>query len=273
MPKDKHAKTFHILDKAVASSRLAVPSALAVPMRDGNGTEIAALAFGLSGQKRQVKRCPDGQHSDFQKSPGAESLKKKSRLTRDGRNVQFDLQAEKIKKTFEEIQKKLLADNHLNENGGTSQNSDTAASSLSSKLLRSVRKDMRTLEEYVTRAEVDIRLDIDTGREDTSQQTVDENAADLLCREEFEPPLELDASNSGNENQDPGESALECHEELDGLDKGYAEISSSTKVGFERMSTESILVVARDVAMIRGLTQIIRKKTIELSMMRRGKKY
>jgi hypothetical protein len=60
--RDKHAKTFHIVDKAVASSRLAAPSALAVPMRDGNRTEIAALAFGLSGQKHQVQRSPDGQH-------------------------------------------------------------------------------------------------------------------------------------------------------------------------------------------------------------------
>jgi hypothetical protein len=272
MAKDKHARTFHIVDKAVASSRLAVPSALAVPMRDGNGTEIAALAFGLSGQKRQVQRSLDGQQSDFQKSRIAESLKKKSRLTRDGRNGQFDLQAEKVKKTFEEIQMKLLADNHLNENGEKAQNSDTAASSLSSKLLQSVRKDMKTLEEYVTRAEVGIRLAMETSREDTSQQTVDEKAVDLLCREELEPYLRLGASNSENENQDPGELALECHEELDGLDKGHAKISSSSKVGIQRKSTESRIEVARDVATIRGLTQIIRKKTIELSMMRRGKK-
>jgi hypothetical protein len=117
---------------------------------------------------------------------GAESLKKKSRLSRDVRNGQFDLEAEKIKKSFEEIQKKLLENNHLNENGGKSQK-DTATSSLSSKLLRSVRKDVKTLEEYVTRAEVDIRLDMNISREDTSQQTVDENTADLLCRGELEP--------------------------------------------------------------------------------------
>jgi hypothetical protein len=269
-------------------------STFKVPMKGDNGEEVAALSFGISRQKRRLDEISQ-ELEDM--SPVTENKRgRRDQVTSHQSSAKYydedwECQTKRVLDTFAELQKKILDEEDPKGSGRSSQYGDTLDSSMSSKLLWSAKQDLNTLMEFMKQADDSAIFQPDI-KEIQHERGKNDETAVLLCKEVLEPTnidLQLDVAGPRNANHCLDASLLECHETLASCngekiqggaleEKDHAFIAEAT----ERSIPEESSPVARaedrsrgskrtsilDIALIRGLTRLIRRKALDLSKRR-----
>lgn len=252
-------------------------STLKIPMTTDNGKEVVALAFGVARQKRK----------DLVNTLAASGNKRGRRdLNGAGGSAEkhqedFESQTKIVKDTFAEVQKKLL------NQGKTSGDPGDQDLSMSSLLIQLVRKDLCTLAECMNRVDDNTTSQSETKIIQNEDWKYDEAAA-LLCDEALVPTTTDFLYGDSNENH-LEDSLLECNETMtsregenmngtrsdrsDTFPDSYSEQSENKEsscpiqlTGNETNASKRDIV--KDIALIQGLTRIIRRKALDLTKRR-----
>jgi hypothetical protein len=284
-------------------------STFKVPMKGDNGEDVAALSFGISCHKRRhpdeiISQERKRKLEDM--SPTATEIKRSLALrsgTRGEANYydeDWECQTKRVLDTFAELQNKILDEEDPKGSGNTSQYRNTLRvdddSSMSSKLLWSAKQDLSTLMDFMKQTDDSAMFQPDTKEIKHEYRDNDKTSA-LLCKELLEPTnidlqLEVDGAGPRNANRCSDASLLECHETLascngEEIQGGLLQETNDAFIAeaTERSITKESSPVARaedksrgsnrtnvnDVALIRGLTRLIRRKALELSKRRLAK--
>jgi hypothetical protein len=254
-----------------------------VPMKGKNNEEIPLLAFGIAREKRrldEVLRESEGDIATSARSQGKDEHKRQSNNglglpSSDGLRETFE--QVKMKETFEQMKMKALEDK---QNGST--RASFQESRLVDRLFQSAKSDLGTLVKYVEQAEASSMIDRLDGKAPHSGHEDDDEAAELLCTEILEPLKAADAKDaedSRDTSRDSEDSLLECKETLDDWNEVMvpsetqqdSSETSNSKREEDTSAPEPQVSIARDVAIIRGLTRLIQTKALESARLRIAK--
>jgi hypothetical protein len=279
---------------ATSANNSLPPSWYIIPMMNGNESLFPAISFGMARGKR--KRKADGEPSESGESrpekhralgengnqgPLTSDVAMQPAAAADGEtSVQryWEQQVKRVRATFDGVRDELSKEDGL-QNGPSGEELDERKARFEgTALFKTVDQDLNHIMALMKQAEQNASKMLRREQQRRHLILSKEEKALLECTEELEPtivdlefgppspqntpqPRESGGNKSKAENGDKDRlSLLTCDEELEGPE--------SISIPSERAPRNLTIALAQDLALIRGLTQIARRETLEMTRRR-----
>lgn len=281
---------------ATSANNILPPSRFAVPMmlnQNGNERLFPAISFGMA--RGKGKRMADGEPRESGESrpekhgalvengnqghPTSDVAIQPAALADGGTNVEryWEQQVKRVRSTFDGVRDELSKEDGAKNSPSGNELDERKARFEGSALYKSVHQDLNNVMALMKQSEQNASQIMRREQQRRDKILSKEEKALLECTEDFEPNIvDLELGSPPQKTPQPIESAgikskaenghkdrlslLTCDEELEGLE--------SVSIPSEIAPRNVTIALAHDVALIRGLTQCVRRETLEMTRRR-----